>query len=156
MPGLISYVSSASFVNEMMELRQQVMEGQIGGFLLGGERVRVSYMPDTGRFLAEGEGQGRVYAELLNIAFNDGVNALRNRILSALPGMVAQRQENSLQAKISECTFTVDIEKLHCPGEVLQCPITLEQPEKGIFVKNSDGSDVCTLLMPLHFSRFDW
>lgn len=39
MPGLISYVSSASFVNEMMELRQQVMEGQIGGFLLGGERV---------------------------------------------------------------------------------------------------------------------
>lgn len=36
MPGLISYVSSASFVNEMMELRQQVMEGQIGGFLLGG------------------------------------------------------------------------------------------------------------------------
>lgn len=31
MPGLISYVSSASFVNEMMELRQQVMEGQIGG-----------------------------------------------------------------------------------------------------------------------------
>ncbi|WP_252342435.1 T3SS effector NleG family protein, partial [Escherichia coli] len=32
-----------------------------------------------------------------------------------------------MQAKISECTFTVDIEKLHCPGEVLQCPITLEQ-----------------------------
>ncbi|WP_252367582.1 hypothetical protein [Escherichia coli] len=81
MPGLISYVSSASFVNEMMELRQQVMEGQIGGFLLGGERVRVSYMPDTGRFLAESEGRGRVYAELLNIAFNDGVNVLRNRIL---------------------------------------------------------------------------
>lgn len=96
MPGLISYVSSASFVNEMMELRQQVMEGQIGGFLLGGERVRVSYMPDTGRFLAESEGRGRVYAELLNIAFNDGVNVLRNRILSALPGMGGR---NSLQEK---------------------------------------------------------
>ena len=150
MPGLISYVSSASFVNEMMELRQQVMEGQIGGLLLGGERVRVSYMPDTGRFLAEGEGQGRVYAELLNIAFNDGVNALRNRILSALPGMGGR---NSLQAKISECTFTVDIGKLHCPGEVLQCPITLELPEKGIFVRNSDGSDVCTLFDAAAFSR---
>ncbi|WP_206428226.1 hypothetical protein [Escherichia albertii] len=57
-----------------MELRQQVMEGQIGGFLLGGERVRVSYMPDTGRFLAEGEGQGRVYAELLNNWFCSGKN----------------------------------------------------------------------------------
>ncbi|EEQ7619405.1 DUF1076 domain-containing protein, partial [Escherichia coli] len=135
MPGLISYVSSASFVNEMMELRQQVMEGQIGGFLLGGERVRVSYMPDTGRFLAESEGQGRVYAELLNIAFNDGVNVLR------------------LQEKISECAFTVDIEKLQCPGDALQCPITLEQPEKGVFVKNSDGSDVCTLFDAAAFSR---
>ncbi|NZD25754.1 T3SS effector NleG family protein, partial [Escherichia coli] len=139
MPGLVSYISSTSFANEMAEMRQQVMEGQIGGFLLGGERVRVSYMPDTGRFLAESEGPGLVYAELLNIGFNDGVDALRNRVLSVLPGMVAQRQENSLQSKISECTFTVDIEKLHCPGEVLQCPITLEQPEKGIFVKNSDG-----------------
>ncbi|CAD5571784.1 non-LEE-encoded effector NleG [Escherichia coli] len=39
MPGLISYVSSASFANEMMELRQQVMEGQIGGFLLGGREL---------------------------------------------------------------------------------------------------------------------
>lgn len=137
-------------VNEMMELRQQVMEGQIGGFLLGGERVRVSYMPDTGRFLAESEGQGRVYAELLNIAFNDGVNVLRNRILSALPGMGGR---NSLQEKISECAFTVDIEKLQCPGDALQCPITLEQPEKGVFVKNSDGSDVCTLFDAAAFSR---
>ncbi|WP_137415983.1 hypothetical protein [Escherichia coli] len=67
MPGLVSYISSTSFANEMAEMRQQVMEGQIGGFLLGGERVRVSYMPDTGRFLAESEGLGLVYAELLNV-----------------------------------------------------------------------------------------
>ncbi|EER4944398.1 hypothetical protein F7670_005172, partial [Escherichia coli] len=104
MPGLVSYISSTSFANEMAEMRQQVMEGQIGGFLLGGERVRVSYILDTGRFLAESEGLGVVYAELLNIVFNDGVDALRNRMLSVLPGMAAQRQENSLQAKISECT----------------------------------------------------
>ncbi len=50
MPGLISYVSSASFVNEMMELRQQVMEGADWWISPGRERVRVSYMPDTGRF----------------------------------------------------------------------------------------------------------
>ncbi|EFG7695303.1 DUF1076 domain-containing protein, partial [Escherichia coli] len=75
---------------------------------------------------------------------------LRNRILSALPGMGGR---NSLQERISECAFTVDIDKLQCPGEVLQCPITLEQPEKGIFVKNSDGSDVCTLFNAAAFSR---
>ncbi|UUK97447.1 T3SS effector NleG family protein [Escherichia albertii] len=87
MPGLVSYISSTPFANEMAELRQQVMEGQIGGFLLGGERVRISYISDTGRFLAESEGQGQVYAELLNIGFNDGVDALRNRMLSVLSGM---------------------------------------------------------------------
>lgn len=60
---------------------------------------------------------------------------------------------NSLQEKISECAFTVDIEKLQCPGDALQCPITLEQPEKGVFVKNSDGSNVCTLFDAAAFSR---
>ncbi|EOX4733703.1 T3SS effector NleG family protein [Escherichia coli] len=39
------------------------------------------------------------------------------------------------------------------PLEAIQCPITLEQPEKGIFVKNSDGSDVCTLFDAAAFSR---
>lgn len=28
MPGLVSYISSTSFANEMAEMRQQVMEGQ--------------------------------------------------------------------------------------------------------------------------------
>ncbi|WP_137413520.1 hypothetical protein [Escherichia coli] len=91
MPGLVSYISSTSFANEMAEMRQQVMEGQIGGFLLGGERVRVSYMPDTGRFLAESEGLGLVYAELLNIGFNE----VRLRFLLSCQGDVcyeAQRK----------------------------------------------------------------
>ncbi|MCW7215053.1 hypothetical protein OHD25_01910, partial [Escherichia coli] len=39
MPGLVSYISSTSFANEMAEMRQQVMEGQIGGFLLGGREL---------------------------------------------------------------------------------------------------------------------
>lgn len=34
MPGLVSYISSTSFANEMAEMRQQVMEGQIGGFYI--------------------------------------------------------------------------------------------------------------------------
>ncbi|EHU44969.1 hypothetical protein ECDEC2B_0340 [Escherichia coli DEC2B] len=34
-------------VNEMMELRQQVMEGQIGGFLLGGA-VSYTQIPTRG------------------------------------------------------------------------------------------------------------
>ncbi|MCZ8781106.1 T3SS effector NleG family protein [Escherichia albertii] len=158
MPGLVSYISSNSFSNELIELRQQVMAEQIGGILFGGDRVRVSYEPNTGRFLAESEGQGRIYAELLNLGLNNGVEELRNRMLSVLSGVAeTRRQENSflplLQEKISECTFTIDIEKLHCSGEALQCPVTLERPEEGVLVKISDSSVVCALFSADAFSR---
>ncbi|EFD1609892.1 DUF1076 domain-containing protein, partial [Escherichia coli] len=64
----------------------------------------------------------------------------------------AQSQE-SIQDKISQCKFPVSSGNFQCPLEAIQCPITLEQPEKGIFVKNSDGSDVCTLFDAAAFSR---
>ncbi|HEL8008239.1 TPA: T3SS effector NleG family protein [Escherichia coli] len=157
MPGLVSYISSPAFANEITALRQQVMEGHIGGIRLGGESVRVSYELNTGNFLAESEGSGAIYAQLLNIALNNGAEALRNRMirtLSAVEGV--QRQENPnlfVQARISACTFTIDIEKLHCPGEALRCPITLDKPEHGVFIKNSGNSSVCTLFDSVSFSH---
>ncbi|WP_252496978.1 T3SS effector NleG family protein, partial [Escherichia coli] len=35
----------------------------------------------------------------------------------------------------------------------IQCPITLERPEEGVFVKNSDSSAVCCLFDFDAFSR---
>uniref|UniRef100_UPI001319FB64 T3SS effector NleG family protein n=1 Tax=Escherichia coli TaxID=562 RepID=UPI001319FB64 len=46
-----------------------------------------------------------------------------------------------------------DIEKLQCPGDALQCPVTLEQPENGVFIKNSGNSAVCTLFDSVSFSH---
>ncbi|OVD13821.1 hypothetical protein UQ19_28330, partial [Escherichia coli] len=56
---------------------------------------------------------------------------------------------------ISQFNFSVYPDRLHLPIYANQCPITLEQPEKGIFVKNSDGSDVCTLVDAATFARLD-
>ncbi|MCM5135743.1 DUF1076 domain-containing protein, partial [Escherichia coli] len=64
----------------------------------------------------------------------------------------AQSQE-SIQNKISQCKFSVCPERLQCPLEAIQCPITLERPEEGVFVKNSDSSAVCCLFDFDAFSR---
>ncbi|MCZ8858070.1 T3SS effector NleG family protein, partial [Escherichia albertii] len=158
MPGLVSYISSASFSNELTELRHQVMTGQIGEIRIGEHIVRVSYESEPGSFLAEGDGRGRIYAELLNLGLNNGVDALRSRMLSVLSEIgETQQQENSslplLQARISECSFIVDCESFQCSAEMLQCPITLDQPVNGVFVKNSKYSSICTLFDSFAFSR---
>ncbi|WP_137540354.1 DUF1076 domain-containing protein, partial [Escherichia coli] len=64
----------------------------------------------------------------------------------------AQSQE-SIQDKISQCKFPVSSGNFQCPPESIQCPITLERPEEGVFVKNSEGSLVCTLFDSVSFSH---
>ncbi|EOJ4579193.1 DUF1076 domain-containing protein, partial [Escherichia coli] len=64
----------------------------------------------------------------------------------------AQSQE-SIQDKISQCKFPVSSGNFQCPPESIQCPITLERPEEGVFVKNSDSSAVCCLFDFDAFSR---
>ncbi|HEB1267948.1 TPA: T3SS effector NleG family protein, partial [Escherichia albertii] len=77
-------------------------------------------------------------------------------LLTAHSGVreVRHEQENVLlQARISECAFSVSQEKLQCPEEGKRCPVTLETPETGVFVKNSEGSLVCTLFDSVSVSR---
>ncbi|EFX31114.1 hypothetical protein ECOSU61_19495, partial [Escherichia coli O157:H7 str. LSU-61] len=82
-----------------------------------------------------------------------GPEALRDRMLSMLSDSGEAQSQESIQDKISQCKFPVSSGNFQCPPESIQCPITLEQPEKGVFVKNSDGSDVCTLFDAAAFSR---
>ncbi|EFL4177763.1 TPA: T3SS effector NleG family protein, partial [Escherichia coli O103:H2] len=49
--------------------------------------------------------------------------------------------------------FSVCPERLQCPPESAQCPITLEIPEEGVFIKNSGDSVVCSLFDVTAFSR---
>ena len=55
--------------------------------------------------------------------------------------------------KYLNVSFPVSSGNFQCPPESIQCPITLERPEEGVFVKNSDSSPVCTLCDVYALSR---
>lgn len=136
----------------MNVLRAQVASSGRGEFTLGNETVSIVFNETDGRFLSSGS-SGGLLTELFLYGFNNGPEALRDRMLSMLSDSGEAQSQESIQNKISQCKFSVCPERLQCPLEAIQCPITLEQPEKGIFVKNSDGSDVCTLFDAAAFSR---
>ncbi|EJW8078288.1 DUF1076 domain-containing protein [Escherichia coli] len=149
---LNSEIRSSSFLNGLNVLRAQVASSGRGEFTLGNETVSIVFNETDGRFLSSGS-SGGLLTELFLYGFNNGPEALRDRMLSMLSDSGEAQSQESIQDKISQCKFSVCPERLQCPPEAIQCPITLEQPEKGIFVKNSDGSDVCTLFDAAAFSR---
>ncbi|MCZ5389265.1 T3SS effector NleG family protein [Escherichia coli] len=144
---LTSGINSSSFSLGMEVLRAQVAATGRGEFTMGGETVRIEYSPTDGRFLAS-DGTGGLFTELLLLGFNNGPQALGERMLS----MITQSQE-SLQDKISQCKFSVNPDDLQCPPEAAQCPITLEQPEEGVLVRNSEDSVVYCLFDVLALER---
>ncbi|EAT5876667.1 DUF1076 domain-containing protein [Salmonella enterica] len=50
-----------------------------------------------------------------------------------------------LPARINLCSFQVEAGSFACSEEHLTCPITLDIPTEGVFVKVSSQSDVCCL-----------
>ncbi|EFO5311524.1 T3SS effector NleG family protein [Salmonella enterica subsp. enterica serovar Carrau] len=52
---------------------------------------------------------------------------------------------HSLPARINLCSFQVEAGSFACSEEHLTCPITLDIPTEGVFVKVSSQSDVCCL-----------
>ncbi|WP_096885052.1 DUF1076 domain-containing protein [Escherichia coli] len=136
----------------MNVLREQVATNGQGEISLGGETVRIVFDQVDGNFRVSGDNSG-LLTELLRLGFNSGPQALGERMLSMLSGSdETQRQEN-IQNKIGQCKFPVSSGNFQCPPESIQCPITLERPEEGVFVKNSDSSPVCTLFDVYALSR---
>ncbi|MBL3999297.1 DUF1076 domain-containing protein, partial [Escherichia coli] len=92
-------------------------------------------------------------SELLLLGFNSGPRALGERMLSMLSDSGEAQLQESIQNKISQCKFSVCPERLQCPLEAIQCPITLEQPAEGVLVRNSESSEVCCLFDVYAFER---
>ena len=105
----------------------------------------------TGRFSSSGGNDG-LLSELLILGFNSGPRALSERILSMLSDSGEAQSQESIQDKISQCKFSVCPDRLQFPLVAIQFLITLEQPEKGILVKNLDGSDACIFFDAAAFS----
>ena len=150
--SLISAIQSDSFARGMNSFRDLVRERGYGELSLGGQSVSIRYVETDGRFQVTGTG-GRLLTTLLSVGFNHGPESLRAIMLGMVTDSDTTQSPGGIAGKILQCQFDVNLDKLQCPPEAVQCPITLEQPEKGILVRNSPGSNVCVLFDAPAFSR---
>lgn len=92
---------------------------------------------------------GPIIDRFLNLyAYQAAINALgiQSDIMSNQSAINdLEMQSDQLHKKIEACSFPVDTGSFLCAEEYLKCPITLDIPKNGVFVKVSSQSDVCYL-----------
>ncbi|BAT46072.1 DUF1076 domain-containing protein [Escherichia albertii] len=91
--------------------------------------------------------EGRAVA--LERQLNGGIDFLSS-VNRYFQSVMAEHRENKtnnviLQNKINSCVFNLDSNQFSCPGSFLTCPITLDVPETGVFMRNSRSSEICNL-----------
>ncbi|EFD2703249.1 DUF1076 domain-containing protein [Escherichia coli] len=88
-------------------------------------------------------------AVALERQLNGGVDFLSS-VNNYFQSVMAEHRENKtgnkiLMEKINSCVFGTDSNHFSCPGSFLTCPITLDTPETGVFMRNSRGAEICSL-----------
>ncbi|WP_059260090.1 T3SS effector NleG family protein, partial [Escherichia albertii] len=91
------------------------------------------------------------HIEYLECELNRG--GLSSREVEMLRGIEIQNNislfskswSRSLLDRIELCAFNVESAELNAPERSRTCPVTLCEPETGVFMKNSNSSNVCSL-----------
>ncbi|EPT9485714.1 DUF1076 domain-containing protein [Escherichia coli] len=88
-------------------------------------------------------------AVALERQLNGGVDFLSS-VNNYFQSVMAEHRENKtgnkiLMEKINFCVFGTDSNHFSCPESFLTCPITLDKPENGVFMRNSQGAEICSL-----------
>lgn len=88
-------------------------------------------------------------AVALERQLNGGVDFLSS-VNNYFQSVMAEHRENKtsnkiLMEKINSCLFRPDSNHFSCPESFLTCPITLDTPENGVFMRNSQGAEICSL-----------
>ncbi|WP_077744559.1 DUF1076 domain-containing protein [Escherichia coli] len=88
-------------------------------------------------------------AVALERQLNGGVDFLSS-VNNYFQSVMAEHRENKtgnkiLMEKINSCVFGPDSNHFSCPESFLTCPITLDTPETGVFMRNSRGAEICSL-----------
>ncbi|HBA9569274.1 TPA: DUF1076 domain-containing protein [Escherichia coli] len=155
--NLTSYLNTTGLLetvpeNVLFSIREQSSAGgaqiQLGGAM-------VSIQPtSTGEFFTgevnrEGLSEGAFYTALSNLeylefALNGGLSGRDVMMLERLSTLFIN-QSGPLLNRIEECAFDVMHTALRGTEESRTCPVTLCEPEMGVFMKNSLSSDVCSL-----------
>ncbi|EEW0120574.1 DUF1076 domain-containing protein, partial [Escherichia coli] len=88
-------------------------------------------------------------AVALERQLNGGVDFLSS-VNNYFQSVMAEHRENKtsnkiLMEKINSCVFRPDSNHFSCPESFLTCPITLDTPETGVFMRNSRSAEICSL-----------
>lgn len=88
-------------------------------------------------------------AVALERQLNGGVDFLSS-VNNYFQSVMAEHRENKtsnkiLMEKTNSCLFRPDSNHFSCPESFLTCPITLDTPETGVFMRNSRGAEICSL-----------
>ncbi|EFJ1801957.1 TPA: DUF1076 domain-containing protein [Escherichia albertii] len=88
-------------------------------------------------------------AVALERQLNGGVDFLSS-VNNYFQSVMAEHRENKtsnkiLMEKINSCVFRPDSNHFSCPESFLTCPITLDTPENGVFMRNSRDAEICSL-----------
>ena len=88
-------------------------------------------------------------AVALERQLNGGVDFLSS-VNNYFQSVMAEHRENKtsnkiLMEKINSCVFGTDSNHFSCPESFLTCPITLDTPANGVFMRNSQGAEICSL-----------
>ncbi|EET1132009.1 DUF1076 domain-containing protein [Escherichia coli] len=88
-------------------------------------------------------------AVALERQLNGGVDFLSS-VNNYFQSVMAEHRENKtgnkiLMEKINSYVFGTDSNHFSCPESFLTCPITLDKPENGVFMRNSRSAEICSL-----------
>ncbi|EKK0890419.1 DUF1076 domain-containing protein, partial [Escherichia coli] len=94
---------------------------------------------------------GLQYIEHIERTLNHGsltsreVTVLREIEMLENMELLSNYQLEELLDKIEVCAFNVEHAQLQVPESLRTCPVTLCEPEDGVFMRNSMNSNVCML-----------
>ena len=160
-PYILPGVSFLSDIHQetLSEIRNQTIRGE-AQIRLGELMVSIRPMQVNGYFMGSLNQDGlsndniqigRQYIEHIERTLNHGsltsreVTVLREIEMLENMDLLSNYQLEELLDKIEVCAFNVERAQLQVPESLRTCPVTLCEPEDGVFMRNSMNSNVCML-----------
>ncbi|EMC9155072.1 T3SS effector NleG family protein, partial [Shigella sonnei] len=160
-PYILPGVSFLSDIPQetLSEIRNQTIRGE-AQVRLGELMVSIRPMQVNGYFMGslnqDGLSNDNIqiglqYIEHIERTLNHGsltsreVTVLREIEMLENMELLSNYQLEELLDKIEVCAFNVEHAQLQVPESLRTCPVTLCEPEDGVFMRNSMNSNVCML-----------
>ncbi|HFO6291837.1 TPA: T3SS effector NleG family protein, partial [Escherichia coli] len=148
MPLITSSLSSNVALQSIEILREAARQNLITkAITINGQKVGIHYYHRPDVFLVSGckDGMLKTLLELGLNGSNESAKRLRSWQISSVIDTHLSFLPLGICYKILSSSFPVHSEEVFFPEEHLKCPIILDAPDNGVFIKNSVSAKVCNL-----------